>query len=74
MPTKAYRDINFLTGPQARSLRILAKHMEPASRFAKEGVANTVVFFGSDLARHRTFRKRAVRRLFRRRTRHNGGS
>ena len=28
-PSKAYRDIEFLTGPSARTLRILAEYLEP---------------------------------------------
>lgn len=47
MPTKAYRDIKFLTGPHARTLRILAEYLEPEARFEREGIGDIVVFFGS---------------------------
>jgi len=47
MLTKAYRDVEFLTGPDARTLRILAEYMEPESRFAHEGIHDIIVFFGS---------------------------
>lgn len=47
MPTKAYRNIDFLTGPHARTLRILAEYAEPEARFLREGVRDTIVFFGS---------------------------
>lgn len=47
MPTKAYRNLDFLTGPQARTLRILAEYLEPESRFEAQGVQDMVVFFGS---------------------------
>ena len=47
MPTKAYRDIEFLTGPHARTLRILAEYVEPESRFERERISDIVVFFGS---------------------------
>ena len=47
LPTKAYRDINFLTGTKARTLRILAEYLEPEARFEREDVDSTIVFFGS---------------------------
>ena len=45
--TKAYRDIDFLTSPDARTLRILAEYMEPAARFHREGIGSIIAFFGS---------------------------
>ncbi len=47
LPTKAYRNINFLTGTKARTLRILAEYLEPEARFKREDVDSTIVFFGS---------------------------
>lgn len=47
LPVKAYRDLEFLISPQARTLRILAEYLEPEDRFAREDVDKTVVFFGS---------------------------
>jgi uncharacterized protein (TIGR00730 family) len=47
LPVKAYRDLDFLTGPRARTLRILAEYLEPEDRFERENVDKTVVFFGS---------------------------
>jgi uncharacterized protein (TIGR00730 family) len=46
-PVKAYRNIEFLTGTNARTLRILAEYLEPESRFARQGIEDIVVFFGS---------------------------
>jgi uncharacterized protein (TIGR00730 family) len=46
-PTKAYRNPEFMNGPEARELRILAEYLEPKSRFKAEGVEDTIVFFGS---------------------------
>lgn len=46
-PVKAYHDKEFLSGSDARELRILAEYMEPKSRFAEENVSDTIVFFGS---------------------------
>ena len=48
MPSvKAYRNIQFLTGPNPRTLRILSEYLEPESRFARQGIEDIVVFFGS---------------------------
>lgn len=46
-PPKAYRNTEFLNGPDARTIRILAEYNEPRSRFKKYGVRNSIVFFGS---------------------------
>src|SRR5579859_1462805 len=43
----AYEYPAFTNGPDGRSLRILAEYWEPLSRFRKERVQDTVVFFGS---------------------------
>lgn len=47
MPTKAYRDIEFINSPDARTLRILAEYLEPETRFEQENIHDIVVFFGS---------------------------
>ena len=46
-PEKAYRNIDFLNSPDARTIRFLAEYNEPRSRFIKYGVDNIIVFFGS---------------------------
>jgi uncharacterized protein (TIGR00730 family) len=51
MPTKAYRNLDFLTSTNARTLRILAEYMEPEARFGLENIDDIVVFFGSAKAR-----------------------
>jgi len=43
----AYENKKFLDGPEARILRILSEYAEPLSRFRREGIQDTVVFFGS---------------------------
>jgi hypothetical protein len=45
--TKAYRNISFLTSPEARTIRLLSEYLEPEARFAKFHVEDTIVFFGS---------------------------
>ncbi len=44
---KAYKNAEFLNSPQARALRMLAEFAEPQSRFYKENIKDTIVFFGS---------------------------
>jgi uncharacterized protein (TIGR00730 family) len=44
---KAYENITFLNGPQARTIRILSEFLEPRDRFWKEGIRDTIVVFGS---------------------------
>jgi len=43
----AYENVNFMNSPDARGLRILSEYMEPLSRFRRQNVQDTVVFFGS---------------------------
>ena len=45
--TKAYKNKDFLNSPSARLVRIMSEMIEPAARFRKHGVKDTVVFFGS---------------------------
>jgi len=44
---KAYENKHFVNSPDARSLRILAEYLEPATRFEEFDVKDTIVFFGS---------------------------
>jgi len=46
-PVKAYKNLEFLNGPDARLIRIMCEYLEPLSRFEKYGVKNTIAFFGS---------------------------
>ena len=52
-PPKAYKNLEFLNSPAARHLRILAEYEEPRQRFLRQGVKNTIVFFGSARIRSR---------------------
>ena len=47
MPQKAYKNLDFLSSQEARSIRILTEYLEPRTRFAHYHVRDTVVFFGS---------------------------
>jgi uncharacterized protein (TIGR00730 family) len=43
----AYENKDFLDSPDGRMLRIMAEYSEPLSRFRRERIQDTVVFFGS---------------------------
>src|SRR5947209_14816561 len=43
----AYENPKFLNSPDGRILRILSEYAEPLARFRREGIQDTVVFFGS---------------------------
>jgi uncharacterized protein (TIGR00730 family) len=43
----AYRNPDFLGSPDARILRIMSEYQEPLSRFRRERIQDTIVFFGS---------------------------
>jgi uncharacterized protein (TIGR00730 family) len=47
---KAYKNSDFLSGPDARVLRILAEYLEPLQRFRENRIRDTIVFFGSSRA------------------------
>ena len=46
-PPKAYHNLDFLNGPGARPIRLLSELLEPQQRLRREGVKDTIVFFGS---------------------------
>ncbi|MCL4547593.1 MAG: TIGR00730 family Rossman fold protein [Bacteroidetes bacterium] len=46
-PVKAYKNLEFLNSADARTIRILSEFYEPKSRFEKNHIVDTVVFFGS---------------------------
>ncbi len=47
LPVKAYKNLEFLTGSNARPIRILAEYSEPYYRFKENDIHSTIVFFGS---------------------------
>jgi uncharacterized protein (TIGR00730 family) len=46
-PHKFYKDPDFLNSPDARTLRILSEYLGPLSRFHRQKIKDTIVFFGS---------------------------
>ena len=46
----AYQNKPFLNSPDGRILRLLSEYSKPLSRFRREQIQDTVVFFGSAAA------------------------
>lgn len=44
---KAYKNLDFLTSPDARVIRIISEFLEPLRRFRYYNIKDTIVFFGS---------------------------
>ena len=47
IPVKAYNNLKFLNSADARTIRMLAEFYEPQSRFRRNKIRDTIVFFGS---------------------------
>jgi len=59
----AYENKKFLNGPDGRILRILAEYQEPLSKFRRERIQDTIVFFGSARFRSREKAQAALQEL-----------
>jgi uncharacterized protein (TIGR00730 family) len=46
-PPLAYKNEEFLEGPDSRPLRLLSEYLEPLSHFRRQRIRDTIVFFGS---------------------------
>jgi len=46
-PPLAYKNEEFLKGPDSRPLRIISEYLEPLSHFRRQRIRDTIVFFGS---------------------------
>ena len=60
---KAYKNLDFLTSPDARVVRILSEFIKPAARFKKYHIEDTIVFFGSARITDRATAKRKLKEL-----------
>ena len=60
---KAYKNLEFLSSPSARTIRILCEYAEPLMRFEKYGVKNTIVFFGSARIQSREVARKELKRI-----------
>src|ERR1700751_1917547 len=59
----AYQNDPFLNSPDGRILRTLSESSEPLSRFRREQIQDTVVFFGSARFHSRTDAQTALSKL-----------
>jgi len=59
----AYENSPFLASPDGRILRILSEYAEPLSRFRREKIQDTVVFFGSARFHSRSDAENALQML-----------
>jgi uncharacterized protein (TIGR00730 family) len=59
----AYENKKFLNGPDGRILRILAEYQEPLSKFRRERIQDTIVFFGSARFRSQEKARAALQEL-----------
>jgi uncharacterized protein (TIGR00730 family) len=59
----AYENADFLNSADGRALRILAEYSEPLSRFRREKIQDTVVFFGSARFANRSSTEHALQVL-----------
>jgi len=57
----AYQNEPFLNSPDGRILRILSEYAEPLSRFRREQIQDTVVFFGLARFQSREVAERALK-------------
>jgi uncharacterized protein (TIGR00730 family) len=64
---KAYNNLEFLNSPDARSIRLIAEFLEPARRFKREGIRDTIVFFGSARIKPRKEALKALKDVSRKR-------
>jgi hypothetical protein len=62
-PPKAYKDLEFLNSPDARTVRMLSEFLEPERRFRKAAIKDTIVFFGSARVRPRHEASAALRQI-----------
>jgi len=60
---KAYKNLDFLNSPDARTIRIMCEYTETLTRFEKYGVKNTVVFFGSARIRPERIARKELREI-----------
>src|SRR5271165_4517921 len=59
----AYENKKFLNSPEGRILRLLAEYQEPLTRFRRERIQDTIVFFGSARFRSRSQAEEALQVL-----------
>jgi uncharacterized protein (TIGR00730 family) len=60
---KAYKNATFLTSPEARIIRVVSEYLEPLTRFRREKIVDTIVFFGSARVLPRSITSKRLKKL-----------
>jgi uncharacterized protein (TIGR00730 family) len=63
IPMKAYKNLDFLSSPDARAIRMLSEFLEPSGRLRRAGIRDTIVFFGSARLKSRKEALREFRKV-----------
>lgn len=61
-PSKAYENAAFINSRAGRPLRIISEHLEPEARLKDQGIADTIVFFGSSRIPSRSEARAALKK------------
>jgi uncharacterized protein (TIGR00730 family) len=60
---KAYHDQGFLDSPAGRPIRLLSEFLEPQQQLRREGIKDTIVFFGSARLKSKDASRKELQRL-----------
>lgn len=60
---KSYKNLEFLNSGEARTIRILAEYYEPLKRLKRNGIKDTVVFFGSARLMEKTAAEKNLKKV-----------
>jgi len=60
---KAYQNLDFLNSPSARPIRLLSELLEPQQQLRREGIKDTIVFFGSARFKSKSQCKKILKEL-----------
>jgi uncharacterized protein (TIGR00730 family) len=58
---KAYHDLEFIDSPAARPIRLLSEFLEPQQQLRREGIKDTIVFFGSARLKSKSICRKQLR-------------
>jgi uncharacterized protein (TIGR00730 family) len=62
-PSKAYQNTEFLKSPVARPIRLLSELIEPQQQLRREGIKDTIVFFGSARIKSKSQSRKILKEL-----------
>jgi len=60
---KAYQNVEFLKSPAARPIRLLSELLEPHQQLRREGIKDTIVFFGSARIKSKSESRKILKEL-----------